>query len=505
MPRRPAEHEDDELDDLPPIDGALGDEPETSHDLDEIDDPEATDAGTLSNLGNVGVGGNLDDSTGEDEPPDLSELEGDETESGWVDESVDSPELDLGDPMLLDCGEESLSLEDEEEAPAVDEEFGIGEGGERSVLDAAEEGPIGADEELREADLPALDADDERDQPTRDDDEALLDERVAGDEPHGAPWAAEPWPRVGPPLGLAWIGLTRGITALACVARGALVAGRTEAGAHQLVRLDLEGGRQILNAEGLDGGRVAALAADGDAVAAVLDGGRVALSTDGGARFELLVVPEGITAADVSLLAGVVWVRTRTGSLLAVRRDPAGKIALERCAIPGAVVALCRDEGAGIVALAVDDGGRPSTLVRGRPDGLFTCEAIQATGGRPAGPMTARGGRLAYLVTSPPAKTGVFVRQPDGGWKRFGWDGRVTTLAMVDDAGTLIAATYSDGDDTTGLVRVDSTGGVSVVARLGAARDDADADGRAVAMACDDPRGVIWVAGGFGVAAFAVR
>src|ERR1019366_6411417 len=57
MPRRPAEH-----------------------DLDEIDDPEATDAGTLSNLGNVGVGGNLDDSTGEDEPPDLSELEGDETE-----------------------------------------------------------------------------------------------------------------------------------------------------------------------------------------------------------------------------------------------------------------------------------------------------------------------------------------------------------------------------------------------------------------------------------------
>src|ERR1019366_7761339 len=255
MPRRPAEHEDDELDDLPPIDGALGDEPETSHDLDEIDDPEATDAGTLSNLGNVGVGGNLDDSTGEDEPPDLSELEGDETESGWVDESVDPPELDLGDPMLLDAGEESLSLEDEEEAPAVDEEFGIGEGGERSVLDAADEGPIGADEELREADLPALDADDERDQPTRDDDEALLDERVAGDEPHGAPWAAEPWPRVGPPLGRAWTGLTRGITALACVARGALVAGRTEAGAHQLVRLDLEGGRQILNAEGVDGGR----------------------------------------------------------------------------------------------------------------------------------------------------------------------------------------------------------------------------------------------------------
>jgi hypothetical protein len=40
---------------------------------------------------------------------------------------------------------------------------------------------------------------------------------------------------------------------------------------------------------------------------------------------------------------------------------------------------------------------------------------------------------------------------------------------------------------------------------VGATRDDADADGRAVAMACDDPRGVVWVAGGFGVAAFAIR
>jgi hypothetical protein len=76
---------------------------------------------------------------------------------------------------------------------------------------------------------------------------------------------------------------------------------------------------------------------------------------------------------------------------------------------------------------------------------------------------------------------------------------------MLDEAGTLVAAVYGESDDSTGLIRVDGEGVASLVARLGAARDDADADGRAVALAVDDPRGVLWVVGGFGVAAFAVR
>jgi hypothetical protein len=80
----------------------------------------------------------------------------------------------------------------------------------------------------------------------------------------------------------------------------------------------------------------------------------------------------------------------------------------------------------------------------------------------------------------------------------------VTALAFVDDQGTLLAATYSAGDDTTALVRVDRAGGASVVARIGPASGDADADGRVVAMAVDEPHGVVWVAGGFGVAAFAL-
>src|SRR5258706_601034 len=96
-------------------------------------------------------------------------------------------------------------------------------------------------------------------------------------------------------------------------------------------------------------------------------------------------------------------------------------------------------------------------------------------------------------------------RGPDGVWGSFDWDGRITALTFVDDAGTLVATTYSDGDDTTGLVRLDPVGRTSVVARMGASADHVDSDGRARALACDDPHGVVWVAGGFGLAAFAIR
>jgi hypothetical protein len=36
-------------------------------------------------------------------------------------------------------------------------------------------------------------------------------------------------------------------------------------------------------------------------------------------------------------------------------------------------------------------------------------------------------------------------------------------------------------------------------------RDDVDSDGRVVSMAHDEAHGVVWLAGGFGVAVLAVR
>jgi hypothetical protein len=492
MPRPPSEQEEDELEELPPIDGDGRDGPEPAPDLEEIDGEEPAEPG---------AGASLDDSTGEDDALDASALEGlesDEAEGGWLDEPVDSPDLDLGEPALLDAGDEAVALEDAEEPLAPDEDFGIGEGGERSGLDFAEEGPVNADEELRDEDLPALDADDAPDEDAKDD-EGLLDERIIGEEPLGLPWAAEPWAPVGSPLGLSNVGLPGGITAMTCAARGALVAGRAASGAHELIRVDLEGGRQVLPAEELRGGRVGALAAEGEVVAAVVEGSRLLLSHDGGGRFEAVGVPEGVAAANVVVTSGILWVRTRTGSLLSARP---GRI-LERCPVPGSVVSLTADGLGGAVALAVDETGRPATLVRGKASGAVVCEAVQAPAGRAAPWLSARGDHVAYGAAS--LRGGVVVRKGDGTWERLPWEGRGTALSIVDALGTVVVATYSEADDTTGLVRLDRAGTASLVARLGPSRDDPEADGRTLALAFDDPRGVVWVAGGFGVAAFAIR
>jgi hypothetical protein len=493
MPRPPSELEEDELDELPPIDGDGGDGPEPTVDLEEIDEPEAHGPAVSP----------LDDSTGEDEALDetlLEGVEGDEADGGWLDEPVDSPDLDLGETALIGASDEdALSLEDGEEPMVPDEDFGIGEGAERSGLDFAEEGPLDPDEELRDEDLPALDADDTSEKEGRTEDDGLLDERIVGEEPLGLPWAAEPWTRVGPPLGLSGVGLPGGITAMTCAARGVLVAGRAISGAHELIRVDLEGGRQVLRAEGLNGARIGALAADGEVVAAVVEGGRLWLSDDGGSRFDATPMPEGVAASSVALASAALWVRTRTGSLLSAR---AGKL-LERCPVPGSVVSLTADGSGGVVAMAVDETGRPATLVRGNANGTVSWEAVQAPASRPAAWLGAREDHVAYGLAS--ARGGVVVRRHGGSWKRLSWDGRVTAVAIVDAMGTVVAAIYSDADDTTCLVRLDGEAPAALVARLGPSRDDAEADGRTLALACDDPRGVVWVAGGFGLAAFAIR
>jgi len=468
---------DDELDDLPPLDGESPDEEGHAPELDE--EPAGGDA-------------SLDDATGEDDPVDPAELDIDDGEGGWLEGTDDAEDLDMGETPLVELEAERDPMDDVEEPGVGDEDFGIGQDGERAELDSGEEGPAAEDEALREEDLPALDADEEGEVEDAD----LMDPGFASDEPLGLPWAAEPCARVGAPVGLA------AATAVACATRGVIVAGRVEGvDAPALLRVDLEGTCERLAADGLDAARVRSIAVEGRVVAVVVEGGRVSVSRDGGATFD--AVTARWTAADVALAGGALFVLASDGALLAAGAEP--PYAFARCATTGAAAAMAIDaaaSGPAPVLLVVDAAGKPASLDRARRGAPAESGAVGDVDARVPAVVAARAGHVAYAAR----RGGVARRDPAGAWSAHGWDGQVTALAFVDDDGTLLAATYSDVDDTTALVRLDAQGHAAVVARVGAARVvDGDSDGRALAMACDDAHGVVWIAGGFGVAAFATR
>ena len=178
---------------------------------------------------------------------------------------------------------------------------------------------------------------------------------------------------------------------------------------------------------------------------------------------------------------------------------------VERCSLPGDAAALTCDTATGkrlATVLVVDDAARPTAVVHVAPGAINRREAVDMPEADPASLFAACAGYVAYAAR----KGGiVWVPSRGNGWKLFEWEGRITALGFVDDAGTLAVSMYSDADDTTTLVRLDAAGNASVAARIGAAQADPDSDGRVLAMAHDEARGVLWVAGGFGVAAFAIK
>ena len=464
--------DDDDLEELPPIDGDSG---EGSDERPGEEDDELP--GSTSN------GGDRDDATGEDDPADVSELDLDEAEGDWLGEALDAGDLDLGDDDVLEIRDDGASFVEPEEPGVAGTDLGLEDVPEVSGLDSGEEGPLAADEDLRDEDLPALDADDEGEGDT-----SLVDEHFAIEQPLGLPWAARPFRKVGAPVALV------SAAAVACTTRGALVAGRTGSGSFDLLQVDLEGESRSLPAAGLDRGEVSALAVEDEVVAAVLGDGRVLVSRDGGARFDPHV--DGLVGTHAVLARGVLWVRTSArGLAVSVGGGP-----FQRRSVEGAVAALSGDSASGAMALAVDGAGMPVALLRGRPDGSIDAQPVSAP--EACGPdlVAARGGFVAY-----PGRKGVVRLGADGVWSIFRWEGTVTALAFVDDKGGLVAASYSDSDDTTALVHLDEAGAASVVARLGPAGTDGELDGRAISLASDGARGVVWVAGGFGVAAFAIR
>jgi hypothetical protein len=488
-PRRPATEE--ELDELPPLDGD-DDEPDLVAPA-EIDESPPT------------AGDPFDDSTGEDAAVDPADLAPLAREASWVDEPPDALDLALGDTGLTDFEEGRSAADDCDEPAIAADDIAFGETLDRVSLDAGDEGPLGADDELREEDLPAFDADEEGEP----DEAGFWDEKALVEASASLPWAMHPWSGVGAPLPVVRA------RALVCVRRGALVAaqmdppspagglrrrGTTGSRATELARVDLEGAVDVVDTssvDDLDGAEIDAVAAAADRVALVLSDGRLFVSAGVSPRFERRA--EGVVAADVLSLGETMWVRTRAGGLV-VSTDNA--LSFARCAAPGRVVAIAPDGTERIAALVVGDAEGAIAVLRGARDGTVIREPVDAppparSGSSPA--FAAKGKLVAYATP-----TGVVRRGADGVWRSSSWGGRVTAAAFVDAEGTLLVATYSDADDATSLVRLDVAGEASVVARVGATPDHSDGDGLALAMACDDSRGVVWLAGGFGVAAFAI-
>src|ERR1700731_1143448 len=145
----PDVRDEDELEQLPPLDGDASDAPDAEPDYRDLLEEVEGEAPTL------------DDTTGEDDPPDTSDMDLGEGETGWLGEAGEAQDLDLGNVAIVDFGDAGSAIEDGGEPGVGDEDFGFGDAPERGGLDGGDEGPLDADEELREADLPALDADEE--------------------------------------------------------------------------------------------------------------------------------------------------------------------------------------------------------------------------------------------------------------------------------------------------------------------------------------------------------
>jgi hypothetical protein len=484
---RPQTHDDEEeLGELPPLDG------------------DSEDTGDAANP----LEGNLemppeDGDTDSEVARDLFAEDGDvlirDDGVTWLNDEPDASDLDIGPGTLVDLGSDALASDDDA-AGKFEEDAELWEEPAQAALDGGAEGPLAADEELRDEDLPALDADDDGEGA----DAAFVDASFASDEPLGVAWASHPWPRVGAPLRLT------GATSLACAGRCVLVALHANerdgvVKRPELVQIDLEGACTTLNAAGFNGPDVEALANDGTdsgIVAMVLRGGGLVTSADGGAHFTQH--NSEISAADCIVAQGRVWVRTQGGSLVT-----SGSLGFERCSLPGSVSAIARDGFSAVALMAPDDAGRRA-IARFPQNAAIDLDPIVEDGEigaargrvepRERSVLAARAGHVAYC-----ARAGIVRREADGRWHPYtGWEGYVTAMAFVDDDGTLLVAAYSEAEDMTGLVRIDGSGRLSVVARVGALRDQGESDGRVLSLACDDARGVVWLAGGFGVAAFSM-
>jgi hypothetical protein len=473
--------DEDQLDELPPIDG---DEVEAEEPGAEELDEEPADAGDP-----------LDDSTGEGDP--LEEIETSGSESGWLEDASESDALDVGTPDTFGKEEDGATLLEgaegaDESGEGEDDLPAIGGAEDGSVVgDAGEEGFEDEEEALREEDLPRLDSDE--DEADSDDAELLegLPDEEASEEPR-PPWDDRAWERVeGEPSGVA------AVDALATGPEGLVVAGQG------LGRIDRIGARPCaLDALGLRGGAPRSVALDGARIFVATPRAGILVSDDRGKSFREangwrpLVRPgEADGALEMVLVGGELWGRGTLGSLV---WSGDGGATWAPILPTMRFDAIAGDTATGhLVALAGGDGGS-MTIARGSGGRL----ALAEEGLLPAGKiraLAAYNGHLAVAMAS-----GAF-RAQDGAWHRLDGTAGLTAMTFARGDGTLIVALHSEGEGRAWILEARAGAPALTVAEVGegegAATEDGD-DVRVRALCWDESAGVVWAAGGFGLIAF---
>jgi hypothetical protein len=463
---------DEDVPELPPLDGDNDEVEDPAPDLEDAELPEDTDDP-------------FDDRAGDPAQGDGSaELEPTEKEGGWLEDADDAEGLDIGDAELL-TEQKDLLCDNDESSVEDDEDFADDDGS--TDIDGGEEGPGDDDEELREEDLPRLDAD-EGGAP---DDEDFIDEDFGEDEAAlGVPWHSERWERVGAPLP---VGPVR---AIACVARGVL------AGGAGLCHLDLEGGIERLPAKGLDGGDVTGVWASASAIVVTTEDGGLFVSRDQGGSFvrsgawrELVRPDEAAAGIEVVLGAGELWVRTALGTLL--WSDDLGAT-FDTADLGGFVGAVGVDDAGNVAAVVRTLRG--GELARGRRASLVhtaLSEGLFSTGFAGRIRLAARGLDVALAPEAQAVNVSL-----DGGvsWTRAPGTDTATALAWSKGEGHLVVGLHDEQQERTFVACVSSRGESRLVAEITGAPPDAE--GGILTLACDEAHGVVWVGGGFGVAAF---
>lgn len=477
---RPPTEEDDEIDDLPPIDGDEVEDEELADE--ELDETPLDDADPM------------DDSTGEGDP--LEEFEVSGSESGWLDDAGESDGLDVGTPDTFGAEEESSTLlEGAEEADADEDDLALGGAlgaeGESIVGDAGEEGFEDEPEDMHEEDLPRLDSGQDDTDESQDTDllDGLPDEET--EEPRPA-WDDRAWERVeGGPV------LTAAVDLLA-LDHGGLVLGGD--GIARLPRGDVQ--VTALDATGLVGAP-RALGVLGTAIVASSPRSGAVLSTDGGRTFHgvndwrsLFDLAEGERSIEVVALNGDLWGKTASGAL--VWSGDLGAT-WSRVLPDYRFEAIAADGGTGeLVAVARE--ATLTTIARGAGGKLSVSSTGALARGKPL-TLVADRGRIAVAL----GRGGAF-RQEGDAWSRLDGTAGLTAMTFARADGTLLVALHSESEGRSWILEARVGSPPFTVAELGetagAGEDEEGDEARIRALAWDSDAGVVWAGGGFGLVAF---